>query len=228
VELKKGQELKLNPTLDYKKGYVSLSVFKPNSAQLFFDGVEYKPLKKQPYLYQLPLGSHKIILKEAGYKSLEQTITVNEKDTSRITGQLEQLFGSLTITSDPADADVVIDGKNHGKTPLILESVPAGIREIRVQKSGMTSKKKMTIVENKANSVSFKLEATVGTVKFLINPWANIYVNNKNIGASPPLDEFELKAGTYTIKIENPAYKPVTKKITIIAGKSETIKHDFK
>ncbi len=228
VELKKGQELKMNPILDYKKGYVSLSGFIPNTAQLFFDGAEYKSVKKQPFLYQLPHGTHKIILKQAGYKSMEQSITVGDKDTFRVTGQLEQLFGSLTVTSDPADADVQIDGINKGKTPLNLESVPAGVREIRVQKAGMSSKKKLTVIENKSNSISFKLEATMGTVKFLINPWANIYVNDKNIGASPPLDEYELKAGSYTIKIENPAFKPLIKKITVTAGKSETIKHEFK
>ncbi len=228
VEIKKAQDVKLSPILDYKKGYVSTSGFIPNSTQLFFDGVEYRPLKKQPFLYQLPLGEHKIILKKDGYKSLEQNVTVNDKDTFRLSGRLEQLFGSLFVTSDPAGAEVFINGKASGKTPLKLESVTAGVAEIRVLKSGMSSKKKMTITENKENTVSFKLEATSGTVKFIINPWANVFIDDKNIGASPPLEDHELKSGTYKIRIENPAFKPILKTITVKAGETLTVKHDFK
>ncbi|NUM82034.1 PEGA domain-containing protein, partial [bacterium] len=44
----------------------------------------------------------------------------------------------------------------------------------------------------------------------------------------PPLDNLELKPGTYKIKIENPAFKPVTKTITVTAGGTATIQHDFK
>lgn len=228
ITLKKHQEIKLTPTLDYKKGFAKSTGVQPADVRLFLGGVEYKPILKTVNLYQLPLGEHTVILKKDGYKPLESRITVNEKDTARIEGQLEQLYGSLSITSDPSGAEVFINGLSRGYTPLTLDSISAGSAEIRVQKSGMVSKKKTTIRENTLNTLSFKLEAQTGTLRFLIYPWANIWIGNKPIGASPPLEEYELKAGSHDIRIENPAFKPVQKKITLKAGETQTIRHEFK
>jgi len=226
VELKKGQEIKLKPVLDFKKGILSIASFTPPNPQLFVDGVPYEPMKDK-MTYLVPLGKHSVLLKQTGYKSLEKEITITEKDTFVLTGNLEQLFGSLTVNSDPSGAEVVIDGQSKGRTPLNLDRIGAGIHEIKVTKAGMTSIRKVTVIENTTNTATFKLEATIGFIKLIVNPWANIYINDKKVGVTPPLDNLELKAGTYKLKIENPAFKPVLKDITLKAGQTITIRHDF-
>lgn len=47
------------------------------------------------------------------------------------------------------------------------------------------------------------------------------------MGASPPLERLELSPGNHTIKIENPAYKAVTKQVKITVGQTTTLQYDF-
>lgn len=227
IDLRKKRELKLTPSLDAKKGLISLADVNPKKVQLFVDNNLLKP-EKDGVTYTLQIGKQKILLKQDGFKPLEKEITVSEKDVLKIDASLEQLYGKLAITSNPDGADVFIDGSNVGKTPLTLESVAAGVRDIKVQKGAMTSIKKITVAEGKENSADFKLQALVGYLKFLINPWAKIYIDGREYGASPPLDNLELKPGTYKIKMENPAFKAVTRTVTITAGASATLQYDFK
>ncbi len=227
IDLRKKRELKLTPSLDAKKGLISLADVNPKKVQVFVDNNLLKP-EKDGVTYTLQIGKQKILLKQDGFKPLEKEITVSEKDVLKIDASLEQLYGKLAITSNPDGADVFIDGSNVGKTPLTLESVAAGVRDIKVQKGAMTSIKKITVAEGKENSADFKLQALVGYLKFLINPWAKIYIDGREYGASPPLDNLELKPGTYKIKMENPAFKAVTRTVTITAGASATLQYDFK
>ena len=43
--------------------------------------------------------------------------------------------GKLTVVSEPADLDVVLDGNNVGKTPLWLKEVTPGLHTLQVSKS---------------------------------------------------------------------------------------------
>lgn len=227
IDLKKGKEFKVSPTLEIRKGSLSVADVKPNKAQVWLNNSQLKP-EKDGLTYIIPFGKHKITLKLDGYKPLDQEVIINKPEVFKLSGELEQLYGALTVTSVPSEADVFIDGANMGKTPLKLDKAPAGSRDIKVLKGSLLSVKKISIAENKENSFDFKLQASVGYLKLIVNPWAKIYVDDKAMGSSPPLDNLELKPGTYKIKIENPAYKPVTKSVTINAGASTTLQHDFK
>ncbi|MBX7152971.1 PEGA domain-containing protein [bacterium] len=227
IDLKKGKEQKLSPALDFKKGGVSVTDVTPKTIQLLVNEIAFKP-EKDGTTYLLPVGKQNIVIKADGFKTYEQEVEIKEKETVKITATLEQLFGKLSVTSDPSGADVFIDGKNAGKTPLNLDKIPAGTREIKVQKGALLSIRKVAVNDAQESKADFKLAAAVGFVKLLVNPWANVFIDGKNMGVTPPLDNLELKPGTYKIKIENPAFKPVTKTITVTAGGTATLQHDFK
>ena len=226
IDLKKKREAKATPVLEVKKGSISVADVNPKKVQVFLNEVLLKP-EKDGVTYIVPFGKQKISLKQEGFKPLEQELTINSKDVLKLNSNLEQLYGSLSLTSNPSEADVFIDGNNVGKTPLKLDKVAAGPREIKVQKGSLMALKKMSVIENKENTSDLKLAASVGYLKIIVNPWAKIYVDGKPMGSSPPLDNLELKPGTYKIKIENPAYRAVTKEVKINAGASTTLQHDF-
>lgn len=226
IDLKKKREAKAAPVLQVKKGSISVADVNPKKVQVFLNEALLKP-EKDGVTYSVPFGKQKIVLKQEGFKPLEQPLTINSKEVLKLNSSLEQLYGALSVTSTPSEADVFIDGNSVGKTPLKLDSVAAGPREIKVQKGTLMSLKKMSIIENKENNTDLKLTASVGYLKIIVNPWAKIYVNGQSMGSSPPLDNLELKPGTYKIKIENPAYRAVTKEVKINAGSSTTLQHDF-
>ncbi|MCB0833584.1 MAG: PEGA domain-containing protein, partial [Bacteroidetes bacterium] len=120
-----------------------------------------------------------------------------------------------------------VDGEARGKTHLKLDSVAAGTREIKVVKGNLTAMKSLKISNDTENKADLQLAASVGYVKLIINPWGKVFVNGSSMGSSPPLDNLTLKPGSYKIRIENPAYKPVTKDVTVKAGISITLQHNF-
>lgn len=226
IDLKKGREHKSTPVLIVKKGFVSVADVSPKKVQMFLNETLIKP-EKDGITYIVPFGKQKLALKQEGFKSFEQEILINSQETVKLAASLEQLYGSLSVSSEPSEADVFIDGKNVGKTPLKLDSVAAGPRDIKVQKGTLMALKKMSIADNQSNTAELKLSASVGYLKLIVNPWAKIFVDGRAMGSSPPLDNLELKPGTYKIKMENPAYRAVTKSVTITAGSTTTLQHDF-
>ncbi len=225
-DLRKGREFKASPVLTVRKGTLSVADANPKKLQVFLNEILLKP-EKDGTTYVVPFGKHKVSLKQEGFKPYEQEVLVNSDLTVKLTASLEQMYGRLSVTSDPVDAEIFVDGKNVGKSPVQLDSVAAGTREIKAQKGTLMAVKKITVAENQANTAELKLTASVGYLKIIVNPWAKIYVDGKPMGSSPPLDNLELKPGTYKIKIENPAYRAVTKTVTITAGTTTTLQHDF-
>ncbi len=225
LDLRKRREQKVSLALALKKGRLDLAAVTPSEAKLFVDDKVMKPEKDG--FYWLPVGSQKISIRKDGYRSSEQNILVTDTSIARPSVQLQQLYGSLSVTSDPTDADVFVDGEKAGKTPFKADSIAAGPRDIRVQKGNLLSMRKVTISENQTANLDIKLQASAGYVKLRINPWAKIFIDGKSYGVTPPLDNLELKPGTYKIKIENPAFKAVTKTVKVTAGGTATVEHNF-
>lgn len=227
ADLKKSREIRLRPILDYRKGPVSVAALSPPDAQILINEVAY-PVDRGGKLVYLPVGKQSIVIRKNGFRTVEKEIAVTEKDTARLDVQLEPVFGILRVSSEPVGADVFLNGKKLGQTPLLDSKFPVGNHEIRIQKGNLYSTKRITIDENKETATHANLQASLGIVRLLINPWANVYVDGKKLGVTPPLDNIELKPGEYSLKIENPAFSPVTKKISVKAGATVTVQHDFK
>ncbi|MEO7548011.1 MAG: protein kinase [Ramlibacter sp.] len=70
--------------------------------------------------------------------------------------------------------------------------------------------------------------ATTGVVRFeLKGGWANVFVNGEDKGITPPVLSVKLPAGTYDVELRNPALPTVKRTVTVIAGKSATLRHAF-
>ncbi len=96
----------------------------PPGASITFDG---KPLgKKTPFtIKKVPADQdHEIVLSLEGYEEkTESDVTVAPDDTEQVHIKLDPLPGSLKITSTPSGAEVVIDDKPRGKTPLTVKKL---------------------------------------------------------------------------------------------------------
>lgn len=76
-----------------------------------------------------------------------------------------------------------------------------------------------------------KSQATTQThakVSLAVYPWGEIWVNGKNVGVSPPLNELKLPAGRHTVEIRNESRPPYRETLTVEAGDtSKKIRHKF-
>ncbi len=66
------------------------------------------------------------------------------------------------------------------------------------------------------------------TMMFAISPWGEVYVDGKNLGASPPLATLQLEAGKHNVEIRNQAFAPYRDTVNLESGQLLKIRHKFK
>jgi len=88
-----------------------------------------------PYdLAALPLGRHEIELRLDCYQPIRFPFTAAEpRDYTAQIVKLEESIGRLTISSNPTNASVFLDGELRGKTPLDLDRVCSGPHLLEVK-----------------------------------------------------------------------------------------------
>ena len=78
-----------------------------------------------------------------------------------------------------------------------------------------------------AKAEAAKLAALQGVVNFSIQPWGNVFVNGKSLGASPPMKQARLVPGKYKIEIKNTTFPAFVVSIEIKSKEEIGIKHKF-
>src|SRR5262245_2719990 len=69
--------------------------------------------------------------------------------------------GALSITTDPVNAEVFVDGRSAGQTPTNLVSIPAGEHRVRIVKTGyLENARVVTVSAGQPTIVNVKLTKT--------------------------------------------------------------------
>lgn len=80
------------------------------------------------------------------------------------------------------------------------------------------------VIAKPAAAPVVKAEATLS---FAVSPWGDIYVDGKKMGASPPLNQLQVTAGTHKIEIRNQSFAPYTETLHLQADSTKKLKHRF-
>jgi hypothetical protein len=113
---------------------VKISSLPPSSAIYLGSGAQKTPRGRTPATLSLPPGTYEISVEAPGFVAQSQKLTVEEGVHPDIDFSLDKL-SSLNIEGDVAGAEVRIDGKREGTTPLKRE-VPAGLYKVEVSAEG--------------------------------------------------------------------------------------------
>lgn len=108
----------------------------PSGAEVVLDG---RVLGRTPLLAaEIPDGSHEVVVRRKGYQSGHLTVQVLPDLTTRRQLQLRRLgaSGELRVTSEPAGAQVLLDGRPVGRTPLHLRRVAPGDHRVVLRRPG--------------------------------------------------------------------------------------------
>ena len=91
-----------------------------------------------PCSIELGYGTIFVECKKAGHHPTQQEIVITKENASQpITlKNPSPIYGSLDINSAPADAEVWIDGKKLGNTPLFVSEYLIGSHEVKLKKQG--------------------------------------------------------------------------------------------
>ena len=124
-------------------------------------------------------GSYDLAAAAPGYQSLQTTVSIGEPRSQAFEFQLTPLPGSVTLESNPAGAEVKVDGTAIGITPLTAE-LAAGRREVEMS---------LRLYQSAIVAVEVEGRAIAQTVVVPLQPdWAPVTVPTRPAGAALHVD----------------------------------------
>jgi serine/threonine protein kinase len=219
----------------------------PAGAQIAFDGTS---MCVTPCtLTGIAPGQHVVAASKAGYSAESRTISLSSGDNSSVAIELNQLAAKVSISSAPAGAVVLVDGKDSGKlTPTVLSFDKPGAHTLLVRRYGYLEETSSVNAEaGQTTALNLNLKplgstdeiraaggkfkkvfgrgdtSAVGTVSIKTQPkGAQIMVNNRVLDKAAPFD-FYLNPGTYVIDITMSGYRSLHRVVNVEQGERVTI-----
>ena len=150
----------------------------------------------------LPTGQYSVVAKR-GDGEVSDTLEIERGVTTR--RSLPFLSGILSVTSEPAGAAVLVDGKECGRTPLQMP-VPARSHELVARLDGWPDERQSIVVEAQRENPAHFVFAN-GSVKITSAPGgATVLANERELGKTPLVIE-EVKPGSVTYELRLAGYK---------------------
>lgn len=172
-----------------------------NQTEIYING-EYKG--KGEWSGELYSGSYDVVCKKQYHKDLQRTIIVEGGVPKKYEFNLEPIYGTINVDSEPSGATIIIDGKKHGVTPATITNVMIGRHELRLDKNGFgIITKTFTLEEN--NPVNIKENLPDGQ-KITINTGntsAEVYIDSEPMGKSPVTKVVSFGRHTITAYTDN-------------------------
>jgi formylglycine-generating enzyme required for sulfatase activity len=194
----------------------------PEGAVVSVDG---QPAGNTPLKIELPEGNHLLQISAEGFKPWQTQLTVKPNQPQSIKDiQLQAADGTLALQTQPAGANITIDEKFVGKTPLTVKLSANSEHEIRISKAGYENEsRRVQVATGKMKNLAVGLKPIMGVIRFAVEPAdAQLVLDGKNQGAVPR--ELNLVAVSHQLEIIKKGYKPYQIRITPRPGFPQEIK----
>ena len=144
----------LTRAMEWKHGSLDLKTI-PEGAWVTVNG---EPLGQTPGTFSLPSKTElNFAVSLLDYEESSFNLILNPDQAIQQTLVLSPLLGELRIETKPTNADVYLDGRIQGLSPLTLE-LPVGDYDLELRKAGYTSQThKLRPQANKTARYSFEL-----------------------------------------------------------------------
>lgn len=164
--------------------------------------------------------AHRMTLSKAGYKPAVFDVKFDGRKPLVRNETLIRDSGLIHVFSEPAGAEVTLNGIVRGRTPVTVEDVPKGQATIKLSLEGFKEEVISDIVVNPGDeqTISRALAVMPGTLFLSSVPeGARFYLNGEYRGEGP-LSIPGLTPGDYEVRAEKQGYSPVTRAVTVQNG----------
>jgi len=154
VVVEDGKTAQVNATLSAR--FAKITIQSLSGAEIYCNG---KKVGTTQYSDNMMEGYYDLEVRLSHHKAVTRQIQVVAGQPQQLTLNPTPIYGSLDVVSTPRDADVEIDGKAHGKTPLTVEQLLEGEHQVSVSKDGYAKETvSINIKDNETASVNVTLK----------------------------------------------------------------------
>jgi formylglycine-generating enzyme required for sulfatase activity len=184
----------------------------PAGAQVFVDG---KPRGTTPAKLDLDAGSHRLELRQAGFKPwvTDVQVVANEPQTLGPV-RLGLPDGTLVVRTEPAGASVSVGGAYRGRAPITLDVRPDTPLALVATREGYEpATSQLTVGSGARREVQLTLAPIFGEVTVLAEPvGAEVLANGRALGKAG--QAFRLPAARQDIEVRLSGYRPYRTAVT--------------
>ncbi|WP_018110681.1 PEGA domain-containing protein [Thermus igniterrae] len=191
----------------------------PSGAEVYLDGA----LRgRTPLSLSLPEGRYGVELRLVGYEPYRATVQVRPGETARLDVRLTPVprTGTLLLETSPAGAEVYLEGRLQGRTPLRL-TLEEGTYRVEYRLPGYEPYGATVRVERGRET---RLAATLrpirtGELVLEARPeGAEVYVDGRAVGRAPL--RLTLEAGLHEVRVVAPGYSEYRAQVEVRPGES--------
>lgn len=193
----------------------------PSGSEVSLKGVS---LGATPLLVTtLESGTHRLAVASPGYQTKEFDVTIDGRTPVKQEVTLMSDSGTIDVASDPAGAEVLINGIARGKTPCRIDRIPGGAVALEIKTDGFeTHKRDVSLAAGEVQKVEVQLKPLPGTLRIVSIPdGGRVYVNDEFKGETP-FDLANAKPGTYRVRVDKAGHEPLARDVTLEKGATVT------
>ena len=203
----------------------------PQTGRIEFSGpagmevtVQGRTFRGEPVLLRLKPGIWSFRFSAPGFYPRMGSVTVKSGQRSKVNVELEPVTSSVMISSEPAGAKVIFQGRAQGVTPLVISDLAVGDYSAQIVRPGYGEERISWKIVNERPLplLSVKLKLTSGRVLVRTRPEAaNVFIGGKPVGTSPW--NGTLEAGIYSVRVERDGFNSREEQVTVVSGKQVTV-----
>jgi len=177
-----------------------------------------------PATIELLEGTHQISVVRDGFKAWDGTVVAKANvDQSLPTIQLQPANAKLLVNSIPRAANVTVDGRYRGQSPITLSLSPDVDYEIGLSKAGYgATSRKMRLQAADSDSITVDLSARTGSLTVNVQPGdATVYVDGRTRGGGSTT--LHLSSAPHRIEVRKAGFQSWSRTITPRPGYPQTV-----
>lgn len=181
-------------------------------------------LGETPATLQLDEGRHDLMLVREGFKPWDGVVDAVANETQDLPLiELEPANAQLLVNSIPLGANVTVNGRYRGQSPVRLALSPDVNYQIGLSKAGYgATERRVRLAAAAAETITVDLTARVGEVK--INAWpedAVVYINDRPRGSGSIT--LQLPSAPQRLEVRKDGYQSFSRSVTPRPGYPQTI-----
>ena len=194
----------------------------PSNAVIIIDGNEVGNTPAN--IADLIPGKHLVQIKMDGYRNWKESLDIVQEKVTALTAVLQIIPGSFSITSEPSDAAIFIDGKDAGNTPLIITDPDQGKHHIEVKMEGYENwSESVNIEHNKETTLTAALQLKAGSICIKSEPSiAVVLIDGEEVGTTP-LIIADPTPGIHNVEVKMSGFETWSESVKIETGKEATL-----
>ena len=177
-----------------------------------------------PVTVELLEGTHQISVLRDGFKAWDGSVVAKANtDQALPLIRLEPANAKLLVNSIPRVANVTVDGRYRGQSPITLALSPDVDYEIGLSKAGYgATSRRIRLQAAESDSITVDLSARTGSLKINVQPGdASVYVDGRGRGSGSTT--LKLSSAPHRVEVRKAGYETWSRSITPRPGYPQTV-----